>query len=80
MVFDKYLPHLLHLVWLRMASLWLQIENFFDAIFRKDMVIPSYSFVEPQTTQQVTELAKRDARVGRPTEYASEQFVVSGHT
>ena len=74
------MPDLLHLVWLRMAPLWLQIENFFNAIFGKDVMIPSYSFVEAQTAQQVTELAKRDVRVGRPAQYTSEQFVVSGHT
>jgi hypothetical protein len=43
-------------------------------------MISPYPFVEAQTPQQVTELIKRDVRVGGTAQYASKQFVVPGHT
>jgi hypothetical protein len=63
-----------------MASLGLEIENLLNAVFRKDMMIPSYPFVEAQTSQQMTQLVKRNIRVGAAPDYPSEQFVVPGHT
>jgi hypothetical protein len=62
------------------VSLGLKIEDLLNAVFRKNMMIPAYPFVEAQTAQQMTELVKRDVRIGTAPHYASEQFVVPGHT
>ncbi len=61
-------------------SLWLEIEDFLNPSLREDVMISPYPFVEAQTPQQVTELIKRDVRVRGGAQYASEQFVVPGHT
>lgn len=64
MIFHNNSPNLLHLVGLRMVSLRLKIEDFLDAVLGKDVVVPSDSFFEAQTPQQVAELIKRDVRIG----------------
>ena len=80
MVLHKHPSHLLHLVRFRMVSLGLEIENLLNAVFRKDMMIPSYPFVEAQTSPQMTQLVKRNIRIGAAPDYSSEQFIVPGHT
>jgi len=62
-VFQDDIPYLLHLVWFGLSPLWLQVDNFGNIQLRKDVVIATDSFIEPQVYQQPAQPVEPDVRV-----------------
>jgi hypothetical protein len=58
---------LLDLVGLRLPAFGLQVQEFFDSLFRKDVVTATDTLRKAQTPEQVTEPIKGDIRIRRPT-------------
>jgi hypothetical protein len=58
---------LLDLVGLCLSAFGLQVQDFFDPFFRKDVVTATDTLRKAQTPEQVTEPIEGDIRVRRPT-------------
>lgn len=50
-VLHDHPSYLFHLVRLRLATLWLEIQDLLDAVLREDMMIPADALTKAQTPQ-----------------------------
>lgn len=67
MVFDNDVAHLLDLVGFCLPALRLQVQDFFDPIFRKDVVASTNALHKAKTLQKSTESIKRNVGIRGPT-------------
>lgn len=62
-IFQDYLPGLFNLVWLSLTIFGLKIENFFNTILGKNVVIAFDTLMKPKSLEQATKRFERDIRI-----------------
>jgi hypothetical protein len=78
-ILHDYRTNLLHLVWLGMTVLRLQVEDLHYPFLREDVVVASDALIEPQPAHKLTQTAERDVCIGATAQDSQQTFPVLGH-
>src|SRR5713101_3798480 len=76
---QNYCPNLPDLVRLGVRSFRLQVQYLLDSIPRKDVVTAARPFSKAQALEKLTDAAKGDIGIGRPTKELLEKLVKARH-
>ena len=68
LVLQDHLANLFDLIGLCVTPLGLQVQDFFNAVFREDVMVAPDAFLKAQMVQQLTQSCKRDVGIGRPAQ------------
>src|SRR3712207_1952660 len=78
-ILENQIPHLLYLIRLRLPPFRLQVNDLLNVLAGKDVMPAAHSLIKAQRFQELTQLGKRDVRVGRAPEYPFEDFIQASH-
>ena len=70
---------LFHLVWFGLGFSWLKIENLFNALFRKDVMTASDTFIKTQVPEQPTQIFERNVGIRGASQNLKQRLFMPGH-
>jgi hypothetical protein len=71
--------NLLHLIWFRLGAFGLQVQEFDNTVFRKDMMIAANPFLKSQPYEQFSQICKSDIGIGCTAKDFVKNFIALCH-
>lgn len=79
MILHHHPADLFDLIWLRLTSLGLQVQNLRYAMLREDVVVAADALREAQAPKQEPQVTEADIRIGTAAQDPQGKIFVFGH-